>query len=243
MLAVGCNAPKPAATTAAAKPTPASEAGAAVATLAATRDARVMFYPNEAEFNGGGSDYLRASNINGNGAECGIVDFDRTALKAALAKNQGKTVTVTLKLTVRDVILHPSGTLRVVALDTASDWTEGNKSWSKADKGQCCAKAARFDEKPWTTADGKEVATLRDLFFDISTRKEHALANQNPLLINATDKGKTVSVVLQPRFVEHLANDPACKGIVLFTHDEGVLLDVDSREKGHAGPTLTISVK
>jgi hypothetical protein len=232
-------APTPAAVT------PAGGEGTEVASLESQRDARVMFHSSEEELNGGASPRLRASNIDGAGAECGIVDFDRAALKAALDQNKGKTVVVKLNLNVREVVAGQSGTLQIAALDVGSDWNKGEKNQAKADKGEVCAKAARFGEKAWSTADGKEVGTLRDVFWDSSVSKAKTMVNENTLTINAADKGKTISVVLDPKFVAHLATDAKCKGIVLFTSEHnGVLLDVNGREQHPNGaPTLTVSVK
>ena len=235
-------APTPAAVTPVA---PAAGEGTEVASLDSQKDARVMFHSSEEELNGGLSPRLRASNIDGAGAECGIVDFDRAALKAALDQNKGKTVVVKLNLNIREVVAGQSGTLQIAALDTASDWTKGEKNQAKADKGECCAKAAQFGVKPWTTADGKEVGTLRDVFWDSGTDKAKTLVNENTLTINASDKGKTLSVVLDPKFVQHLATDAKCKGIVLFTSEHnGVLLDLNGREQQPNGaPKLTVLVK
>jgi hypothetical protein len=154
-------------------------------------------------------------------------------------------VVVKLNLNIREVVAGQSGTLQIAALDTASDWTKGEKNQAKADKGECCAKAAQFGVKPWTTADGKEVGTLRDVFWDSGTDKAKTLVNENTLTINASDKGKTLSVVLDPKFVQHLATDAKCKGIVLFTSEHnGVLLDLNGREQQPNGaPKLTVLVK
>jgi hypothetical protein len=224
---------------------PAAGAGNVVDTLESQKDARVMFHQSEEELNGGGSPRLRASNIDGAGAECGIVDFDRAALKASLERNKGKAVTVTLNLNVREVVAGQSGTLQIAALDSASDWNVGDKNQAKADKGEVCAKAAQFGVKAWTTADGKEVATLRDVFWDSGASKPKTMVNENTLAISAADKGKTLSVVLDPKFVQHLATDPKCKGIVLFNGEHGpVLLDLNGRnQQPNGAPTLTVSVK
>ena len=105
-------------------------------TLPATKDVRVTCHRDEAGFNGGASPRLRTSNIKQNAGEVTLIDFNRTELAAFLEKNKGKTVSAKLVLVIRGLHHGSSAKVELAALDTDSDWIEGDKIQTPAAKGE-----------------------------------------------------------------------------------------------------------
>ena len=210
--------------------------------LPPTKDVRVTFHPTEADFNGGTSPRLRTSNIKLTAGEAIIMDFDRAGIAAFLDKSKDKRIAARLILVSRG--LHHGSTAKVeaAALDTASDWSEGDKSQAKAAKGEATFVAAQYETKPWTTADGKEVANLRELFYDSNADTIKTLLNANTLTVQASDAEKPVVLELDAKFVEHLAKAANCKGLIVFNRDRAMLADFYSREHDRNGPKLVLAV-
>src|SRR5881628_521183 len=96
--------------------------------LPPVKDVRITFYPAESEFNGGASPRLRTSNIKLNAGEAIIMDFDRAAIAAFLEKNKEKRVAAKLVMISRGLHHGSTAKIEAAALDTASDWNEGDKS-------------------------------------------------------------------------------------------------------------------
>ena len=209
--------------------------------LPATKDVRVTGHPDEAEFNGGASPRLRTSNIKQNAAEVSLLDFDRAALAAFLEKNKDKTVSAKLVLVSRGLHHGSSAKVELAALDTDSDWIEGDKNAAKAAKGEPAFVAAQFETKPWTSADGKELANLRELFYDTATDTVKTPLNANALTVKETEEDKAVSLSLDAKFLTHLATDARCKGLILFNRDRTMLADFYSREQDGKGPKLVVT--
>ena len=211
-------------------------------TLPATKDVRITCHRDEAEFNGGASPRLRTSNIKANAGEIVIMDFDRATLAAFLEKNKGKAITAKLVLISRGLHHGKTATVEAAALDTASEWTEGDKIQTKAAKGEAAFVAAQFETRAWTTADGKEVANLRDVFYDAATDAIKTSFNSKTLTINASEEDKPVAMELDAKFVEHLATSEQCKGLLVFNRDRNMLADFYSREQDGKGPKLVLTV-
>ncbi|MCW8130502.1 MAG: hypothetical protein KIS92_09155 [Planctomycetota bacterium] len=211
--------------------------------LPATKDVRVTFYPAEAEFNGGRSPRLRTSNIKLNAGEAILMDFDRAAVAAFLEKNKARQVSAKLVLVSRGLRHGSSAKVEVAALDTASDWVEGEQAQAAAAKGEPTFKAAQHETKAWTTPDGKEVANLRDLFYDSAMDTLKTLLNENSVTVRTADSEKPVEVELDAKFLEHLAKAPACKGLIVFNRDRSMLSDFYSREHDTHGPKLVLTAR
>jgi hypothetical protein len=162
---------------------------------------------------------LRVRSVSGFCEEALIMDFDRPAIAAFLEKNKGKTVTATLTL----FCLGSEGAspvkAEVATLDTTAEWGEGDKSGDTAAKGEVTLKAARYGEAQWTDAAGKTVVNLQEVFLDASNNVK-GLANASPMTVEKAQDGKQVSVVLDAKFVQHLATSPVCKGLVIFIRGE-----------------------
>ena len=169
------------------------------------------------------------------------MDFDRAAVAAFLEKNKDKPIAAKLVLVSRG--LHHGSTAKVetAALDTSSDWIEGDKSQTKASKGEATFVAAQFETKPWTTADGKDVANLRDLFYDEDADTIKTMQNANTLTVKDSDAEKPVVLELDAKFVEHLAKAAACKGLIVFNRDRNMLADFYSREHDANAPKLVLT--
>jgi hypothetical protein len=221
----------------------AADAGPANAlTLPAVKDVRVTFYPSEAEFNGGISPRLRTSNIKINAGEAILMDFDRKELAGFLDKNKDKRFAAKLVLVSRGLHHGSTAKIEAAALDTASDWNEGDKSQTKAAKGEACFVAAQFETKPWTNAEGKEVANLRELLYDAKTDSIKTVLNSNTLTVKAGDAEKPVALELDAKFVEHLARAAECKGLVVFNRDRNMLADFYSREHDSNAAKLVLTL-
>jgi len=210
--------------------------------LPPAKDVRITFYPAESEFNGGASPRLRTSNIKLNAGEAIIMDFDRAAIAAFLDKNKDKRVAAKLVMVSRGLHHGSTAKIEAAALDTASDWNEGDKTQTKASKGEATFVAAQFETKAWTTADGKEVPNLRDLFFDSASDTIKTLLNGPTLTVKAADTEKPVALELDATFVEHLARSANCRGLIVFNRDRNMLADFYSREQDNNGPKLVLSV-
>ena len=132
--------------------------------LPPTKDVRITFYPAEAEFNGGASPRLRTRNIKLNAGEAIIMDFDRAVLAAFMDKNKDKHIAARLILVSRR--LHHGSTAKIEAatLDTTSEWIEGDKSQTKASKGESTFVAAQFETKPWTPPTARTSRTCAICF-------------------------------------------------------------------------------
>lgn len=209
--------------------------------LPASKDVRVTFHSTEAEFNGGASPRLRTSNIKINAGEAIIMAFDRAAIANFLEQHKDRRVTAKLILVSRGLRHGSSAKIEAAALDTASDWNEGDKSQAKAAKGEAAFVAAQYETKAWTTADGKEVANLRELFYDRETDALKTLLNAHAVTVKAADAEKPVTLELDVKFIAHLAGAPACKGLIVFNRDRTMLADFYSREHDRHGPRLVLS--
>lgn len=207
--------------------------------LVAVKNGRILFHASESDFNGGGVHRLRASGLALDSADVAIIDFDRTALKTFLDKNKGKQVSAAMELSIRDLDKDQPGKLELAALDTGSDWIQGDKEAQQAGKGEPCNSAAAFGVKSWTTPDGKNVDNLRTLLFGTSK----TLMNSAGVNVTSADKQKTVSIPLDAKFLEHLATDAACKGVVVFTRGNNARVSFSSRDKEGKEPRLVVTVK
>lgn len=212
--------------------------------LPATKDTKVSCFKSdesdETGWNNGKAERLRAKGIQKNSAEIILIDFDRAALKAFIEKNAGKDVKAKLALKVVQVQAGPAK-LELAALDTASEWTEGDKDSANADKGESSCAAAQKGVKKWTTADGKEADGLRDLVYNREDDKVKTLQNANS--VEVSEKSTTVELELDAAFLKHLATDANCRGVVLFHRDQRAKLDFSSREKADKAPTLVVTAK
>jgi len=217
-----------------------SAAGPAL-TLPAAKDVRVTFHPTEAAFNGGASPRLRTSNIKINAGEAIIMAFDRAAIANFLEQHKDRRVTAKLILVSRGLRHGSSAKIEAAALDTAADWNEGDKSQAQAAKGEAAFVAAQYETKAWTTADGKEVANLRELFYDRETDALKTLLNAHSVTVKAADAEKPVTLELDAKFLAHLAAAPACKGLIVFNRDRTMLADFYSREHDRHGPKLVLN--
>lgn len=211
--------------------------------LPAVKDVRVTFYPAESEFNGGTSPRLRTSNLKLNAGEAILMDFDRKALADFLDKNKDKRVAAKLVLVSRGLHHGSTAKIEAAALDTSSDWNEGDKSQTKASKGEACFVAAQFETKPWTTAEGKEVPNLRDLLYDAKADTIKTVLNSNTLTVKESDAEKPVALELDAKFVEHLARAAECKGLVVFNRDRNMLADFYSREQDNNAAKLVLTLE
>jgi len=209
-------------------------------TLDPTKDARVFGYPSENNRNGGGGTRLRTSGIQRGSGEISLIDFDHAALKAFVEKNAGKEIAAKLVLQVMQVQEGP-GKVEVAALDSGSDWTEGKKTQTPADKGEVTFLAAQHDTKGWTTTDGKPVKDLRELLYD--KKADKVLTMLNSKSAEVSDKDKTVTIELDAKLIEHMASDPNNRGLVLFNRSPLAKVDFSSREKSGSGPKLELAVK
>jgi hypothetical protein len=209
--------------------------------LVAVKNACVFFHPSETEFNGGACHRLRTRDLAKGSGEATLIDFDRAALKKFLDKNKEKAVSGKLVLAIRELQQGPSK-IEVAALDTASDWGEGNKAQLKAEKGEVCVAAAQFGDKPWTTADGKAVRDLGELLYNAKSDTVKTMLNPKSVTVADADKGNSVNMDLDPKFVEHLA-DANCRGIVVFTRGNDGKVYFSSRDKEGKEPRLVLSVK
>jgi len=209
-------------------------------TLKPVKDARITCHPSEARFNSGGATRLRARGIQTGAAELIIMDFDRAVIGAFLEQKAGMKIEAKLVLQVREVQNGP-GKLEMAALDSAVDWGEGKGVQEPAQKGDCAFLAAQTGVKPWTTAAGKEVANLRDLFYDASTRKVTTLLNGHSADVAAGMK--TVSLVLDGTFLKHLATDKNARGVVLFTRHPSAKLDVYGRAQSRREARLVLTAQ
>ncbi|MCG3181922.1 MAG: hypothetical protein BIFFINMI_04362 [Phycisphaerae bacterium] len=207
--------------------------------LAATQNARVFFHASEMNVNGGGVHRLRVCSLEMDSADVAILDFDRAALKAWLDKHAGKEVSAGLVLSIRAIEEGPAR-LQVAALDTASDWKQGDKNQKPAAKGEVCCGAAQFGVQPWTSADGKKVKNLRELVFS----KDGVKTTLNPGGADVTDASKMqfVTIPLDAAFVRHVADDPNCKGVVVFTRTGKARVYFSSNDKEGHQPRLLLAV-
>lgn len=208
--------------------------------LPATKDARITFYPTEADFNGGRSPRLRTSNIKLNAGEAILMDFDRTAITAFLEKQKDRQVLAKLVLVSRGLRHGSTAKVEVASLDTASDWIEGEQAQAAAAKGEPTFKAAQHETKAWTTSEGKDVPNLRDLFYDAATDTIKTLLNGPAVTVKTGDSEKPIEVELEGKFLEHLAKEPACRGLIVFNRDRSMLADFYSREHDTNGPKLVL---
>ena len=220
----------------------AAESDPGALTLPATKDVRVTCHRDEADFNGGASPRLRTSNIKQNAAEVTLLDVDRAALAAFLEKNKDKTIAAKLVLVSRGLHHGSSAKVELAALDTDSDWIEGDKNAAKAVKGEPTFLAAQFETKLWTGADGKEVANLRDLFYDTAADTVKTPLNAHTLTVKASEEDKEVSFDLDAKFLTHVATDAHCKGLILFNRDRNMLADFYSREQDGKGAKLVLTI-
>jgi hypothetical protein len=212
-------------------------------TLKPTKDARILGHEQERDQNGGQSTRLRAVGIARDSAEFPIMDFDHAAVKAYLDQNKDKKFKAKLVLPLREVQGLPETPvkLEVATLDSAVDWNEGQGNQKKAEKGECCALAAQFGEKKWTTVSGKEVEQFKDLVWD--GEKVTTVLNGKGVDIGKDDGTKTVEIELDDVVLKHLATNPNCRGLFLFHRDKGARIDIFSREQAQKCATLVVTAE
>jgi len=210
--------------------------------LVVLRNAVVFSHPSEARKNGGTCHRLRARDISRNSGEVSLIDFDRAALKQFLDRNQDKTVAGRLVLAIRAVQRGP-GKLEVAALDSGVDWVEGTKDQKPAEKGEVCYAAAQLGVQPWTAANGRPVKNLGELFYNAKNDSVRTMLSSKPATVTDADKKKFVNVELDGKFVQHLATDPNCRGIIVFTRGGNTSIYFSSRDKAGKEPRLIVTVE
>ena len=210
-------------------------------TLHPTRDTGISGHPREAEYNNGRGTRLRTAALQGGDPGFVLIDFDRGAL-AAFLERHGDDVSAKLVLHVRQV-QGGAATIEVGALDSASDWNEGRGAFSQAQEGEATARMAQHGLESWTTPDGREVDTFRDLFYDPATGEVNMVLNSSTIEVKEADRLKTVEIELDRELLAHMANSEHCRGLVLFHRTEGVKADVFSREQRGREPKLVVTAE
>jgi Protein kinase domain len=220
------------------KPRP--DAGPGVLILKTTRDARIICHREERDFNYGGGQRLRTRALQSNSAEIVIMDFDRARLKDFLEKRPDRRLTARLMLWVYEV-QGGTGKVEVAALDSASDWKEGDKTQKRAAKGESCSLAAQMDVELWKTPGGKEVTGFRALLYDAKKKKLKVPVNSKSAEVSRNQEA--VIIDLDERLVKHLATAPNCRGLAIFTRHATGKFDFYSRERADKIPKLVISAE
>jgi exo-rhamnogalacturonan lyase-like protein len=212
------------------------------AVFQAYRDARISCHPSEETQNSGRATRLRIKNANSKSGELSILDFNTDAMKAFLNKHKGKGIKATLVLKTLQLQYLPA-TLQVTGLVSASDWREGDGVGSAAKPGQCNFKWAQHGKLRWKTADGKDAADIRALFYDKPGKKPTVKINAATVEIKAGIK--TVEVPIDEWLIKDLAENPNNRGLVLFVAQpmnvKKAVIDFKSKEaKGN--PHLKLEV-
>jgi hypothetical protein len=207
--------------------------------LEPTKDAQIFGHSKERKLNGGKSSRLRTKAIQNNHSELCLLAFDQDALQDFVKKMEGKKLTATLSLVVRQV-KGKEVKVEVATVEAAHDWTEGEQKQKPAQKGDVCYNAAQLDVHPWATADGTEVANLEALIYDPDADKILTTLNENALVVKAADKNKRVKIQLSEAVLNQLAAGKMCRGLVLFTRAPKNAAHFYSREQSRKEPKLVV---
>jgi hypothetical protein len=211
--------------------------------LQPTKDVRIMCDPSEMEFNGGQATRLRMRAPAQQSAEIPILDFDRAEIQKFMEANKDKKITATLSVVVREVAGVGDTPVKVElgALDTASDWIEGEQMQGPAKKGESSAAEAQAQTRKWTTAAGQEVDSLKELIW--RDGRIATLVNNSRADVKQNTAGRTIQIQLDDAFLKHVATDANCRGVYLFCLDGTAMIDLFSREQSGRPPRLTLAAE
>lgn len=213
-------------------------------TLLPTMDTRILFNAAERTLNGGQATRLQVNDIAGKEPEFGLIDFDRAAIKGFLKARARAKVTARLLLSPRDTNpANGKGRIEVFPLITGSEWIEGTGEHAEAKAGEPNALFAAAPDKKWLNAKDKPVETFLDVIAAARDGAKTAMVNSAGIDFSSQDVGRELSLVLDANVVNALANQPNCRGLVLFTRSKDVRLAVYSREQTANRPKLVLSAK
>ena len=135
--------------------------------------------------------------------------------------------------------------LRVMALQSESDWQEGKNVQDKATREEVCFAWARFGVDKWLDKTGKEVPDLRAALYDRKAQKPLVLENSTVVTVKPDDT--TVTIPLDAAIINDLGTNEKNRGLVLFTAQDTngpqALLDFQSRENRGGAAVIVLEVE